>query len=346
MFWSDPQPNYPLYLAIISVIGLLVTLGLRYLYRATWNSSVIWRAVALGVGSYIGGLIWMACRSFIFYDFYPDEAKKMAAKTGGDLFYLFESAISAGWVLLVWSALYIGIKYYLVHQEDQQRYLKAVSMAHEAQLKMLRYQLNPHFLFNTLNAISTLILDKDNDLANSMVTKLSRFLRYSLDNDPMQQVTVEEEVESLKLYLDIEQVRFADRLRLYFDIATIAEQALMPSLLLQPLVENSIKYAISTSVEGGFIKVSADVVDGHLQLIVADDGPGMDLNHEFKSHPGSGVGLENTTERLQELYQKNFQLALEQTVPHGLTVRIAIPLAYPARRSLGKKADQKSEKAA
>jgi two-component system LytT family sensor kinase len=92
--------------------------------------------------------------------------------------------------MLTWSALYFGIKYYLLSQEEKQRYLKAISMAQEAQLKMLRYQLNPHFLFNTLNAISTLILDKDTQVANSMVMKLSRFLRYSLDNDPMQQVTV------------------------------------------------------------------------------------------------------------------------------------------------------------
>ena len=102
----------------------------------------------------------------------------------------FDGAISAWWVMLVWSGLYFGIKYYMLLQEERQRNLKVMSMAHEAQLKMLRYQLNPHFLFNTLNAISTLILDKDTELANTMVTRLSRFLRYSLDNDPMQKVTV------------------------------------------------------------------------------------------------------------------------------------------------------------
>jgi two-component system LytT family sensor kinase len=159
--------------------------------------------------------------------------------------------------MLVWSALYFGIKYYLLSQEEKQRYLKAVSMAHEAQLKMLRYQLNPHFLFNTLNAISTLILDKDTQLANSMVMKLSRFLRYSLDNDPMQQVTVAEEIESLQLYLDIEKVRFGERLTLHFSVTPDAQDALMPSLLLQPLVENSIKYAVSQSISGGSIAVSA-----------------------------------------------------------------------------------------
>jgi anti-sigma regulatory factor (Ser/Thr protein kinase) len=166
---------------------------------------------------------------------------------------------------------------------------------------MLRYQLNPHFLFNTLNAISTLILDKDTQLANSMVMKLSRFLRYSLDNDPMQQVTVAEELESLQLYLDIEKVRFGDRLTLHFNVTPDAQDALMPSLLLQPLVENSIKYAVSQSISGGSIAVSAAVSDGCLQLSVADDGPGLDLRHG-RLPKGGGVGLANTRERLSQVY--------------------------------------------
>jgi LytS/YehU family sensor histidine kinase len=237
--------------------------------------------------------------------------------------------------MLVWSGLYFGVKYYLLLQEEKQRGLKMMSMAHEAQLKMLRYQLNPHFLFNTLNAISTLILDRETELANTMVTRLSRFLRYSLDNDPMQKVTVEEEIESLRLYLDIEKVRFDERLRLHFDIEQSAADAMMPSLLLQPLVENSIKYAIAQSIHGGSIAVEARVVDDDLVLTVADDGPGLDLRNG-KAPKGGGVGITNTRERLREVYGAGQSLRLTSTEPHGLTITIRIPLEkQPAEREEG-----------
>jgi len=135
-------------------------------------------------------------------------------------------SFTTGWLpMLVWSFLYFVIKYYQIFQEVQKSALKSAAMAHEAQLKMLRYQLNPHFLFNTLNAISTLILEKQTELANMMVTRLSSFLRYSLDNDPMQKITLDAELAALKLYLDIEKVRFEDRLSLELDIGDEARQA-------------------------------------------------------------------------------------------------------------------------
>ena len=162
--------------------------------------------------------------------------------------------------MLVWSALYFGIKYYLLMQEERQRSLKAMNMAHEAQLKMLRYQLNPHFLFNTLNALSTLILDRQIEPANRMVSKLSNFLRYSLDNDPMQKISLAQEISALKLYLDIEKVRFEERLQLEIDVEDEARRALIPSLLLQPLVENAIKYAVSPSEEPVRLTIEARVV--------------------------------------------------------------------------------------
>jgi two-component system LytT family sensor kinase len=204
-----------------------------------------------------------------------------------------------------------------------------MNMAHQAQLKMLRYQLNPHFLFNTLNAISTLILDQNTELANTMVTRLSRFLRYSLDNDPMQKVTVAQEMDALKLYLDIEKVRFEERLQLHFDIEESAATAMMPSLLLQPLVENSIKYAIARAVDGGTIAISARVFGGDLLLSVADDGPGLDLRNG-RLPKGGGVGLANCRERLKELYGEDQNFRLSTTEPHGLTVNIRIPLEREA----------------
>ena len=324
LFWGKVPDNYLFYLPTVATIGMLLTLLLRSLYRYMWNMDIVRRFIAIVIASYLAGLTWMACRAAIFYRAFPNE-RKAHEETGMELFSYFDGTVSATWVMLVWSALYFGIKYYLLLQEERQRSLKVMSMAHSAQLKMLRYQLNPHFLFNTLNAISTLILDQNNALANTMVTRLSRFLRHTLDNDPMQKVTVAEEIEALRLYLDIEKVRFDERLQLRFDVEPEAESALMPSLLLQPLVENAIKYGIAQSISGGTIAVSARVFGGELLLMVADDGPGLNLN-KGRPSAGGGVGLANCRERLRELYGKDQSFRLSTTDPHGLTINIRIPL--------------------
>jgi signal transduction histidine kinase len=333
--WGEPPEKYYLYLPLIACIGMLLSLAMRWVYQLTWERSIGTRAFAVLGASYCAGVAWALSRSVVFYNMFPSERAKLDRFDNEGISHLamyFDNSLSAVWVMLVWSALYIGIKYYLLSQEEKQRYLKALSMAHEAQLKMLRYQLNPHFLFNTLNAISTLILDQDTKLANSMVMKLSRFLRYSLDNDPMQQVTVAEEIESLRLYLDIEQVRFGERLRLHFSVSPEAERALMPGLLLQPLVENSIKYAVSQSINGGSIAVSATVENDFLQLVVADDGPGLDLR-QGRMPRGSGVGLANTKERLLQLYGDDQSFRLSSTEPHGLTITVAFPATYALKEA-------------
>jgi len=321
--WGEAPPNFVLYLLAISTIGAMLTLALRALYRFMWDMEVLRRIAVILIASYTAALLWYASRHIIFQSFYGTDPEHEMSMT---VMSYFTKAGSAFWIMLVWSGLYFGIKYYMLLQEEKQRSLKSLSMAHEAQLKMLRYQLNPHFLFNTLNAISTLILDKDTELANGMVTRLSRFLRYSLDNDPMAQVTVTEEIQALTLYLDIEKVRFGDRLQIHTNVEPMAEQALMPGLLLQPLVENSIKYAIALSINGGAIGISAKVEGEILMLEIADDGPGLDLRNG-KSPKGGGVGLSNSKERLRELYGNNQSFRLSNTEPHGLTINIEIPLS-------------------
>ena len=193
-------------------------------------------------------------------------------------------------------AICFGIEYYLLNQEEKQRYLTVLNQAHLARLKMLRYQLNPHFLFNTLNAVSALILDESNKMAGERVNILSRVLRYSLDNDPMQQVTVAEEITCLKLYLDIEKARFGDRLSLRYELGPDVQNALLPSLLVKPLVENSIKYAVSQSIDGWQIKISVLNCAGKLELIVSDNGPGMQAETLGATKKSGGVGLVNVRE--------------------------------------------------
>jgi signal transduction histidine kinase len=329
IMWGSPPERYYFYLPLIATIGMLLTLVLRALYRHMWDMELTRRIIAIVAGSYAAGLIWMATRATLFHQLYPEE-RKIAERQGMELLSYFDGAVSAFWVMLVWSALYFGIKNYMLAQDEKERVLKALSMAHEVKLKMLRYQLNPHFLFNTLNAISTLILDKNNELANVMVTRLSRFLRYTLDNDPMQKVTVSEEVEALRLYLDIEKVRFDERLQLHFEVEDSVREALMPSLLLQPLVENSIKYAIAHAIDGGSITVKARQEGQKLFLQVADDGPGIDPGSQA-ARKDNGVGLANCRERIREIYGGQQVFELSTTDPHGLTIDIGIPLEFGSK---------------
>ena len=219
-------------------------------------TSAIFLGMILGtlLLSYVVGLAWAVVKNVVYWKiFKPDYVPDGWAS-------YFFGTVSGMYVILCWSGLYFGIKYYKGLQLERQRSLKAHAMAHEAQLKMLRYQLNPHFLFNTLNAISTLILDRNNELANVMVTRLSRFLRYTLDNDPMQKSTMSQELKSMDLYLEIEKVRFQDRLRVDFDIGEKASRALVPSLITQPIIENAIKYAVARSEAGETLEVERVVL--------------------------------------------------------------------------------------
>ena len=324
--------GYPMYLGIIATIGMVLTLPVRYVYTFTWDNTAVSRAFVVLIASYFSGLVWLFIRRKIFYSMFPEDAAKLIAQAQSEWIMFFEGSLQAGSVMLVWSALYFGIKYYLLSQEEKQRYLAAMGRAHQAQLKMLRYQLNPHFLFNTLNAISTLILDQDNKTANEMVSKLSGFLRYSLESDPMREVSVKDEVASMMLYLEIEKVRFGERLNLEVFVADEAANAMMPSMLLQPLIENSIKYAIAKSVEGGTIRITAYRQRDVLQLSVVDDGPGIEQKQDL-SVPSTGVGIKNIQGRLKELYGDNQFCELRPSEPSGLTVVINLPFHYPESMS-------------
>ena len=232
-------------------------------------------------------------------------------------------------VLGAWTGLYYGINYYLLLAAQSERMMKVAAQANSAQLEMLRYQLNPHFLFNTLNSISTLVLLKQTEKANAMLSRLSSFLRYSLVGGLEGMSTVAQEFEALKLYLDIERTRFEDRLRVRFDIAPAAADARIPALLLQPLVENAVKYAVTPREEGADIHIDARLMGERLVITIADTGPGLavpGLNGELPaSTSGSGVGLANIRERLAQAYGEDQRFEIEANEPHGLIVLIDIP---------------------
>lgn len=309
---------YTIILILGAYAGFLITIPLRYLYRKIWQMPPPLMLLIAVLASYITAVAWAIIDNATYWEIY-----KFGFRPDRPFFYL-KNSLAKFYIVLSWSGLYFGVKYYQMLQEEKQKALLSASMAHQAQLKMLRYQLNPHFLFNTLNAISTLILVKDNKKAGLMVNKLSRFLRFSLDNEPIKKVTLENEVDALLLYLDIEKVRFDERLDIDIQIAEEAKRALVPSLICQPLIENSIKYAIS-NVEGvGKIRVSAWFEREHLILEVCDNGPEIDTDPE-KLFRKDGVGLNNTRQRLQSLYGTRYRFEMIKGKDSGLCVRITIP---------------------
>jgi sensor histidine kinase YesM len=165
-------------------------------------------------------------------------------------------------------------------------------------------------------------------VANSAVTGLSEFLRYTLDQDPMKKVTVAQEMEALDLYLKIETMRFGSRLRIEFSFDHEALDVLMPSLLLQPLIENAVKYAVTPREEGGRIRIGGHLTGGMLQLEVSDDGPGMVDTSRLTN--GRGVGIRNTRERLQVLYAERGTVSVTNTDP-GLRVALTFPAEHASR---------------
>ena len=236
-----------------------------------------------------------------------------------------------------WSALYYAINFFLTVEQQADRLERLEAQATAAQLAMLRYQLNPHFLFNTLNSISTLVLLKQTQPANAMLTRLSGFLRHTLIAEPGSQVTLEQEIETLQLYLDIERMRFEERLRTQFEIDDAALAAQLPAMLLQPLVENAIKYAVSTQEEGAQIALTARVIGERLRLTVEDTGPGVDdgprdpAREAALGRPVStGVGLANIRNRLAQAYGDNHLFETRSEAGGGFTVLIEIPFTRAA----------------
>ncbi len=192
----------------------------------------------------------------------------------------------------------------------------------KAQLNALRRQIEPHFLFNTLNAIAGLVREKRNDAAVDMIAGLSDFLRRVVDNSDRQQVPLAEELEFVQKYLDIQKARFAERLQVSVSVPKELFSAQVPSLILQPMVENAVKHGIAKRVQGGAIRIAAFRANGKLTLSVYNDGPGLPAAWE-KTH--SGVGISNVQTRLQNLYENDFELSMRNQEPGGVEVSVSVP---------------------
>ena len=314
-----------------AVMGLLLSIPLRWTFNRIWEAGMVQRVLVSLLAVGIVAAVWTVLRivSFIWIT----AEQNVWADFGGWFFGAF-------FIFLCWSGLYHGSRYFQLLQSEYRKMheaeatvsaeqlmrLRAEAEAKEAQLKMLRYQLNPHFLFNTLNAINSLVQAQESDRAQRIIVQLSRFLRYSLDNNPLMKIPLAREIDALLLYLEIEKTRFADRLSLDFNIDDSTRTALVPSLLLQPLIENSMKYAIAKSEQGGTISVRSRIDNQQLVLEVSDTGTGKKLNSsKFTSAGGRGIGLRNTLERLQAFYGSAYDFDLSTNSSGGLKTVITIP---------------------
>jgi two-component system, LytTR family, sensor kinase len=309
--------EYQLVIGIAGVAGFVLSLPMRYIYRGLMGKPLRVVIVSVLATSYITALALRVVIN-VSYKWIAEPEWQITS-----MYEMFASALYTTYLLLCWSALYFGIKYYESLQRQREATLRSAALAQEAQLKMLRYQLNPHFLFNTLNAISTLILDNQNRTANHAVTRLSEFLRYTLDQDPMKKVTLRQEMEALDLYMNTERLRFGSRLKLEYAVEEPALEATVPSLLLQPLIENAVKYAISPREEGGLIRIEGRLRGAMLEITVIDDGPGLRDGNALIE--GRGVGLRNTRERLNALYGERHRFAVLNSHP-GVRIEIGLPL--------------------
>ena len=312
---------------IATIAGFSISLILSVVYAqlinrrplVTWGATAIVLAVAVAIAATINA--WTISLR-------PNASEANFTSLVLGVFYLDLTLLGA------WSALYYAINFFLQVEEQNDRLERLKAQATTAQLAMLRYQLNPHFLFNTLNSISTLVLLKQTEPANAMLTRLSSFLRHTLVTQPGGKVSVAQEVETLKLYLDIERMRFEERLRTEFRIDPAAARATIPSMLLQPLMENAIKYGVSALEEGAQITLSAQVVGDRLRIAVSDTGPGLQGSRRtdiIENSPttdntsSTGVGLANIQSRLQQAYGENHLFEIRTPAGGGFTVIIEIP---------------------
>ena len=326
---ANQLPSFALLqLLISSITGFSITLVLSVIYRElinrrpliTWGVTAIVLMLSVGLFTFIDAWVLELTR--------PSNDSSFTQLLIG-LFYLPMTLLGA------WSALYYAINFFLQVEEQADKLERLEAQATSAQLAMLRYQLNPHFLFNTLNSISTLVLLKQTEPANAMLTRLSSFLRHTLLTKQSGTVTLSQEVETLKLYLGIELMRFEERLRTEFDVEPEAAKGRLPAMLLQPLVENAIKYAVSPQEEGAKISLSARVIGQRLRITVSDTGPGLQPDGTQRRLPdaltgdrqtvSTGVGLANIRDRLAQAYGDEHLFEIRSPPTGGFTVIVELP---------------------
>jgi two-component system, LytTR family, sensor kinase len=337
LWYASPDISHIVYDLLQSLIGLALTIPMHWIYRSMLKQKgsvvlLVWSLAVVLIFSFIWSILRIS--TFILV---TEEGHQLWGDFGGWYF-------SGFFVFLCWTAIYYSLYYYSVATAEKYRRIKQVERsrgervkrlsaeksAAEAKMQMLRYQLNPHFLFNTLNAVNSLIASNEPAQARETIEKLSMFLRFALKEEKTGWVSLSSEIEALELYLGIELIRFADRLTIEFDIDDAALNLEVPSLLLQPMAENSIKHAVNVCEDVCLIRVSASVTDDYLTLMVSDNGPGIaslnDGTFTREDFEFTGLGVRNIIERVDNVYGEKASVTLENKKDVGLSVFVRLPI--------------------
>ena len=309
-------------LAAIALTGLLYALLRRFDDARTGKLLTIAFAASVPLAFAYSTVNYIA-----FYGFPIAEHLEMEMeKTGGEgmdpVSLISSTAIEWYFFIASWAVMWVALSYSVKVRRVEREAAEFRQAAQSAELRALRYQVNPHFLFNTLNSLSSLVMRERNEEAEQMILNLSTFFRASLTRETSENVPLSEEVRLQLLYLDIEKVRFPERLVVKVAVPKALEDALVPALILQPLVENAIKYGVSRSQRPVTVTIAADQVGDRLELWVRDDGEAPPTAAEA----GTGVGLANVEARLKASYGTAADCVAGRPSAGGWLVRLTLPL--------------------
>ncbi len=318
---------------VVSGLGIVITYLLYHVLRQFEDRGLSTRIITAFVGSIPCAIAIATINYYVFNIYDPEslfdekhmeEMRKYMEKENFALKNIAEDAISRFFFIASWASLYLTLSYAGKVRAIERKAARFAQAAQDAELRSLRYQVNPHFLFNTLNSLSTLVLRNKPEDAEEMILNLSKFYRTSLSGDPLEDVPLSEEVHLQHLYLDIEAVRFPNRLRTKIDITDDLLGVLVPGLILQPLVENAIKHSVSHSKVPVTITISAKADGDSLILTVADDGKSAPLSSSGEE--GEGIGLANVRDRLETRFGRDANLKTLRPEAGGYMVELTMPL--------------------
>ena len=315
---------------VVTLVGAFITFLVYLALAAVRHRSLNVTAATAAILCLPASLLFSAFNYYVFYVFSPlDPAREdpsWSKMSSGEMAVRSILEVSISWYFLfaAWAALFVAISFAKQLRLADRRAGALEREAQEAQLRALRYQINPHFLFNTLNSLSSLILSRKTDVAERMLMNLSTFFRATLSADPTADVSLGEEIKLQRLYLDIELIRFPDRLSVEVDVPEPLLSVRVPVLILQPVVENAVKYGVARSRKPVTVRISAYEEAGRLHVKVKDDGEAAASGDD---DGGTGVGLRNVCDRLTARYGALAGCLNGADPDGGYTVHLYMPVS-------------------
>jgi hypothetical protein len=331
---AEGQAQMLLRRTAVSLVGILLTALLWQVLRRFEGKSMRSLVTAAFLTSLPISFGYATVNFTAFYVVRPHESElqelhqeKLKGKPA-ELYQIIDSALNWYFFIVSWAIMYIALSYAAKVRVAERAAAGYRAEAQTAQLRALRYQINPHFLFNTLNSLSSLVLRQRGEEAERMIMNLSNFFRTSLTTDPTEDVPLADEIRMQRLYLDIERIRFPDRLKVELDVPAELENAAVPGMLLQPVVENAIKYGVARSTRPVTVTIHARAVQDSLHLTIEDDGQAAADMPLLPSEKGHGVGLRNVCDRLAARFGEAATCHYGARAEGGFRVALSMPLRF------------------